>query len=862
MKKYLFILSFILSQFLLVDFLSAEDVSPKNVLTIRVASASSDSTSASSKRKVVSKTKASPTARRSSKAAVNVSSLAEAQKIWRDALASPQKPDAIRVFLEDGTHFMENELVLTDEDRAVPLVVSAEGDAKPTLCGSMPLDGFKPWKNGILVRELSESEARLCRMPGAVVDGKTLDFTNPGQVFENGSRMRRARYPNYSRENPYREGFLYVFRSQLSDKAEDTFSSTVGCIHNPGDSMTYEVEIPEDGTYQLWMRYGTKGGDGEYPPMDGRLSIQFDSEEPILLSGMKNTGGWTPVQWSIVASASLKKGKRLMCWKNEKSGGINIGGFILSRDPNWSPIDALEQWNPQNQVLIAADAFVKSVGKQLSVGHSTSVKDGLKDGFRFEKGDLKAAWAKPGVELRIFQSGSCRAFLENTRVETIDEEKQTVTLSGPECVANLNKGDRYFMENHLDFLDAPGEWFFDAETRKLYVFPTKPNAEIRLGRLATLISVKGELSTDDVAKMTPKSKNDPTPQKPAPLTIRGIRFAQTAFTRVDGCIGYGMGSRGTIELLNAARVFIDECAFTNVGRYAVMANGGGKHRIKNSLVKHAAQGGFLMINSRENNISGNRILYVGEEAKHIGGIVLTGHEASENNVSQNHIQFSSRYGISLKNVGKKNRIVENLVFDTSLETYDTGAIEVTQGSQTELSESSIIGNIVFDTNGFSCMGPEERFMSWGIYLDSFAGGYYVSQNYVANSWSGGFMLQGGKGNTVVENTFVNGIKNQGYFANYIQNSENLVFNSNRIVITNPEATLFSMGKELPKALKADQNTFLVTYPVEDPKNFHFFDEWKKNGFDSNGAIHFGPFRGKSKKDYLRNFKFKSRYADD
>ena len=33
------------------------------------------------------------------------------------------------------------------------------------------------------------------------------------------------------------------------------------------------------------------------------------------------------------------------------------------------------------------------------------------------------------------------------------------------------KGNRFYMEGSIEFLDAEGEWHFDASTRELYVFP-------------------------------------------------------------------------------------------------------------------------------------------------------------------------------------------------------------------------------------------------------------------------------------------------------------------------------------------------------------------------------------------------------
>ena len=154
------------------------------------------------------------------------------------------------------------------------------------------------------------------------------------------------------------------------------------------------------------------------------------------------------------------------------------------------------------------------------------------------------------------------------------------------------------------------------------------------------------------------------------------------------------------------------------------------------------------------------------------GIVLTGDSTSSNRILKNKITNSSRYGITLKNAGFKNEIAYNDIQNTSLETDDTGGIEVTQGNRTKRSGSHIHHNRVRDSNGVSYNGPDNIVsMSWGIYLDSFAGGYTVENNLTWRNSRGGFMVQGGKDNVIRNNIFADSSSFQGHFNNFSNNSE-------------------------------------------------------------------------------------------
>ena len=731
-----------------------------------------------------------------------VPNLQKAQEIWRKKMADGEKEIIVR--MKSGDYCLTEPLVLDETDRKVPLTIEAAPSERPVLHGSQEIQGWKKGENGIFRAVLTPEQAKF----------------PPAQLFGNMKRLIRARYPNFDVQNPYKGGFLYVNRGHGSNGTSADISGSVGNIHNAGDSLFYEVEIPKTGKYQLWMWYGANNASYGLESLDGRLTMTVDNNTVLPLTGVVNTGAWTSTHWARCAETELTAGRHTLVWCNVKGGGINLSAFALSPSSEWDPNRAENLENPSADgiVLIPADAFVKGIGKQLEVTHT-----GSKKAFCFAPGELKPQWAQPGVELKIFQSGSCRAFLEMTQIAEIDAVKNIVRLEGPECVANLAKGDRYFLENHPDFLDAPGEWYYDAATRTLSVIPADSedpeNFIYRTDTIGTLISVTGAGKKAE--------------SEPALLRISGLRFSETSFTHDDGCIGYSMGNRGVIELKQTSGVSVENCRFLNIGRYAVCVTEGGKNRVVSCNISHSGQGGVILLGSSGNEVTENRIKYVGEMYKHIGGVVLES-GSSENVIARNFIQYSSRYGISMKDAGGKNLIEENEVRDTSLETYDTGAIEVTQGNRSFQSGTVIRGNRIYNTNGFSCVGELERYMSWGIYLDSFAGGYTVEDNYVEHSSHGGFMLQGGKGNVVRNNVFVDGIQYQGFFANYIQNCENLVFEKNKIVILNPKAVLFHAGKNLPAVLKCDENTYWC--PTEDVRERSDFKAWKAMGFDANCRV--------------------------
>lgn len=131
-----------------------------------------------------------------------------------------------------------------------------------------------------------------------------------------------------------------------------------------------------------------------------------------------------------------------------------------------------------------------------------------------------------------------------------------------------NNGDEFFMENVMEELDYPNEWFFNASTKMLYFFynassGTQPpaNTTFVVTNIKTLLSVQA-------------SQSSPAEN----ITIKGIRFRDTVYTYMDP---HGMPSGGDWGLQRMGALFfegtmnllVQECVFERLDGNAIMISG-------------------------------------------------------------------------------------------------------------------------------------------------------------------------------------------------------------------------------------------------------------------------------------------------
>ena len=178
--------------------------------------------------------------------------------------------------------------------------------------------------------------------------------------------------------------------------------------------------------------------------------------------------------------------------------------------------------------------------------------------YKNPKGVIVQAWRPGHWASWMFEVGS------------YDAKSGTFTFSkgGFQGARGDYTGNEIVVENVMEELDAPSEWFYDEDSRTLYFFynatsGTAPPSDTQfvITYMKTLLTIQGNM-TDPVED----------------ITIRGINFRDTAYTYMDP---HGMPSGGDWALERTGALFfegtknikVDSCVFERLDGNAIMVSG-------------------------------------------------------------------------------------------------------------------------------------------------------------------------------------------------------------------------------------------------------------------------------------------------
>ncbi len=167
-----------------------------------------------------------------------LATLAKARDAVRALKAAGPLAEPVSVQIRGGVYYITETLAFGPGDSgAAGAAISYEAypGETPELVGGRRIEGLRPAKGPIFSAHLPSVEA-----------GEWY-FR---QLFVNGRRQVRARYPNVDPKDPVRRGFLYVASRRGG------FGVTVNNIHNHDDWTEYRVQIPAEGDYVFWVYYG------------------------------------------------------------------------------------------------------------------------------------------------------------------------------------------------------------------------------------------------------------------------------------------------------------------------------------------------------------------------------------------------------------------------------------------------------------------------------------------------------------------------------------------------------------------------------------------------------------------------------
>jgi hypothetical protein len=137
-----------------------------------------------------------------------------------------------------------------------------------------------------------------------------------------------------------------------------------GAIHTPGDIMEYELDVPQAGSWTVWLRYATDMKPWNQSGVSGNHALTVDNGQPVALLNLENTGGWGTFQWSKSATLKLGAGRRKLTWRNVKGGGISLDAFVFALDPAYAPAPTSFPVNGPGVLVLQAEDCARFITKE------------------------------------------------------------------------------------------------------------------------------------------------------------------------------------------------------------------------------------------------------------------------------------------------------------------------------------------------------------------------------------------------------------------------------------------------------------------------------------------------------------------
>ena len=428
--------------------------------------------------------------------------------------------------------------------------------------------------------------------------------------------------------------------------------------------------------------------------LPGLRLTAVEGEQPVLSGG------------EVVGGAQMANGVLSAPLARDPALDVSIGGQRLdaARSGDFTPGDPRSGWFPAKAV------------------QSDPKSPGSKRQMRLPPGVLKAGWAGPGVRAQALD----RERLSDDLLDVVSADPGGLLSFGGDGQYPYRDGSTVRLLGHPDFLTRPGEFAWDARTKRLLVKPptglNSAGAEVVVARQPVLLRLDN-------------ARN---------VSVEGLTFTDVPW---DGNAVVVKGGSG-------ARVAGNRFALVGTG---VMLDGASRTEVSGNRMEHLGRSGVVLApGSSDNRILANRISDIGEVRFFSGGVMGAG--IRNTLIAHNDIRRSARYGISIKNwnpqtVNSDNTIEFNRIRDTSRQTADAGAVEMLGRSGND-TRSFIRFNDIRDTGGLATDAQGRwlvRYKGFGIYLDDMTSGVTVQGNLLENTGMAAIFLHGGDNNRVADN---------------------------------------------------------------------------------------------------------------
>lgn len=312
---------------------------------------------------------------------------------------------------------------------------------------------------------------------------------------------------------------VLILSSTMLTNPADAWESTVSptgpdlaTLVSKINELRHEEEISPDeqstihlrgGVYPLTEPLQLLGGDagshtgpllmeavpGEAPVLSGGVLIEGWKHAPDKIPGLSSNA-----RAQVWIAAIPKNNGRFLQFRQLWVNGTKA---VCAREPNSDSLARLVAWDKTNQTATISAALLA----------------GIKIPVALEM-VIDQVWEIAVLRVKSIHLAGTNALVTFQQPESKIEFEHP----WPPVIVNTNYQAPFFLENALEFLDSPGEWFEDLRAGKIYYWPRDgedmTTAKVFAPTIATLVRIEG------------------SPDRPiSNIEFKGITFAHTTWLR-------------------------------------------------------------------------------------------------------------------------------------------------------------------------------------------------------------------------------------------------------------------------------------------------------------------------------------------
>lgn len=532
----------------------------------------------------------------------------------------------------------------------------------------------------------------------------------------------------------------------------NTIEAAQNYVRTINDNMYQDIVVNiKGGTYNLEKTFlltdedsGTNGYHVIYQP----YGYNSGSCDNVVISGGKKVTGWTNSEITGVYKAPLEI---------DYLRNLYVNGTRAQRARYNSYVTPISWWDDTENTLSTWDGFVIPGGIIKNPEKATNLE-------MYRTATFRSNWAVGGKAV---------ADGENTIIKMPQPVFFLQELSNYEVLA-WKPENNFRLENALEFLDEPGEWYHDADTDTLYYMPkageSMSDIEVIAPDVERLLDIRG-------SGIDKRAEN---------IIVRGLTFSHGAYKKTSrlgranlqstacysadlggsGYAGSQLTTEGNINIINARNVSLRDNVINHMGTVAVaMPSGVDNCELRGNAIHDVSSSAVTIGTNRHNVVAESGIVprnvlitnnVIGDTGiEYESDPSIQGYYTNGLTISHNEIYNSTYSGICVgwdwtnaNNTKKKSTVEYNRIYNYGTACQDGGAIytlgrqpdSVVRGNYILSYEQDIVG-IYHDegSSGFTTTGNVIDILadsvSSGLYNHSFLDELYMTGNYttVVNS---------------------------------------------------------------------------------------------------------------------------------